>query len=480
MTTVPAGGGTTAEPALDAFAGLDQDPVTTLVERVGPPLSRAVDPLQLAAMLEAEGVTDHTARVQYGCADVFALAEEVWHRTGEGAQLLGAPPRARGDRTRAVRDVSHGLMYLLPAAAFPAALALLGQRSMVLGLLITGGLGWVVAGGASWLAYRVLGCGCPGAAALVLRWAALAALPLGAGVGLAIASATSAAHALPAVALGQIALQMSGTLLMFYRSEIWLFATMAPAVVAGFAYLLGGPRLLGPALAVISASVAAAFVVALRRTAGRAGPDERWPRETVHGELSRLPWVLLYSALSAGYLLTAQGRLALGGADVAFALVPLLLVMGVVEWRARRFGEGARALPARVRYPSRFVLGIWLMVARDLGICLVAGAVLAAGLLAGLDDRYEVTEATTLVATAGVLLGGAYFLGFLLANLDCYEVLCAALLAGLTVQVGFVLAEPLGVGPLAADAALLSSAALLLLLFLVALAGRVDQARYHR
>jgi hypothetical protein len=97
-----------------------------------------------------------------------------------------------------------------------------------------------------------------------------------------------------------------------------------------------------------------------------------------------------------------------------------------------------------------------------------------------MDGRYETTRATTLVATAGVLLGGAYFLGFLLANLDCYEVLCAALVSGLTVQIGFLLARPPGVGPLAADAAFLSSAALLLLLFLVALAGRVDQARYHR
>src|SRR5262245_32941460 len=56
---------------------LPRDPVDELVDGVRPVLRGAVDALQVAAVLEAEGVTDRVARVQYGYADVFDLAYDV-------------------------------------------------------------------------------------------------------------------------------------------------------------------------------------------------------------------------------------------------------------------------------------------------------------------------------------------------------------------------------------------------------------------
>ena len=88
------------------------DPLDALVDPAGraggPP---AVDALQVAALLEADGVTDRAARVEYGYADVFALADEVYRR-------LGRPCADCGRSTPATRPGSRA------AAGDPARLPL--------------------------------------------------------------------------------------------------------------------------------------------------------------------------------------------------------------------------------------------------------------------------------------------------------------------------------------------------------------------
>ncbi|GHG96287.1 hypothetical protein GCM10018780_20650 [Streptomyces lanatus] len=77
------------------------DPVKALMHRHRELCERAVDPLDIAAGLEAHGITDRTA-ARFLHRDVFSLAEEMYARTprdGEeppGTQPL-TPPRARPD-----------------------------------------------------------------------------------------------------------------------------------------------------------------------------------------------------------------------------------------------------------------------------------------------------------------------------------------------------------------------------------------------
>ena len=149
-----------------------------------------------------------------------------------------------------LRDITHGLLYLLPATVFPAALAVLGRRSLVLGLVLAGGVGWVWAGGAAWLGYRLLGRGYPGSAARILRWSAVAGLPVAAAASAAVVATTHAGYGLTALAVAVMTYQMASTLLVFYRCELWLFAAMAPAVAAGIGYLAGGAPLLSLAVGV--------------------------------------------------------------------------------------------------------------------------------------------------------------------------------------------------------------------------------------
>ncbi|HET6776025.1 MAG TPA: hypothetical protein VFH36_22125 [Acidimicrobiales bacterium] len=457
---------------------IETETVDDLVERVRPLAARAVDALEVAATLEAGGITDDVARVGYGYADVFVLAEEVHRRVGPAdatVAVAASPPPSS-----ALGDVTHGLLYLLPAAVFPAALAVLGRRSLVLGLVLAAFVGWVWAGGATWLAYRLLGRGHAGSAARVLRWAAVAGLPVTATASVVVIATTRAGYGLAAMATAQMAFQMAAAVLMFYRREIWLFAAMVPGAAAGVAYLVAGDRLLPMAVVLGAGSVAVTFGIALLHTMGHGEGVEPRLRDGMGAELGQLRLVLLYTALSAAYLLHAQGRYMLDRFDIVVAVVPLIVGMGVVEWRARRFGDTSRALLRTVRRPREFVAAVRIVVARDVAVCVGAVAIAAAALIAALHAADLLSAAAVLMTTASVVLGGAYFAGFVLANMGRFAWLCGSLATCLAAHLVLTAAAPRGLSPVVDTLAFLGSAVLLFLLLVTALVGCVGQARHHR
>ncbi|MFD3543873.1 hypothetical protein ACFWUQ_30830, partial [Streptomyces sp. NPDC058662] len=95
MTTLDphAVAGDTAAPPAVLRRRAGGDPVKALLHRHRALCERAVDPLEIAAGLEAHGITDRTAG-RFRHRDVFALAEELYARTPRGE----APPAAPGPR----------------------------------------------------------------------------------------------------------------------------------------------------------------------------------------------------------------------------------------------------------------------------------------------------------------------------------------------------------------------------------------------
>jgi hypothetical protein len=94
------------------------DPVKALMHRHRELCEQAVDPLEIAAGLEAHGVTDRTA-ARFRHRDVFALAEEMYARVPRGKEHTAAPVRpARPADPRAGRAFpAPGLLLaLLPGA----------------------------------------------------------------------------------------------------------------------------------------------------------------------------------------------------------------------------------------------------------------------------------------------------------------------------------------------------------------------------
>jgi hypothetical protein len=468
---------------------ISTDPLDELVDRVRPELGHAVDSLQVAAVLESEGFTDRGARVEYGYSDVFALAGEVYRRLGPAlpATPSVASPRGRTNWRDSVRQVSHGPLYVLPSAVFPAVMAVVGLRSLVLALVVASGLGWVYAGITAHAAYRLLGFGRPGAAARLLQFATIGAPVAGTALGALVVWLAGGGPALVAMVACQLAYQLASTVLVFYRQEGRLAIAMVPAFLAGSAYLVAhGTVLRNWAVLAAVLSVAGAFAVALSSTRGRAANDEPPSHALLRAESPTLAGVGAYGLCSAVLLLHAEAPYLQSRIDLAVAVAPLILAMGFVEWRADRFRARAIDLTHRALLPREFVRRVWLLLGREMAACLALPAALAGLLLAALWQNGLLSAAGVVLTAAHVALAGAYYLAFLLAGQNRFGWLCCSLLAALTVHVG--IGAVLGVAPLLgqpaaplADTALyLGSVLLLQPLFLLGLAPLIGQVRRYR
>ena len=87
------------------------DPVKALMHRHRDLCERAVDPLEIAAGLEAHGVTDRTA-ARFRHRDVFSLAEEMYARVSRDDDAPARPPSTALPRPR----LDWALLTLLPGA----------------------------------------------------------------------------------------------------------------------------------------------------------------------------------------------------------------------------------------------------------------------------------------------------------------------------------------------------------------------------
>ncbi|QES08226.1 hypothetical protein DEJ44_23145 [Streptomyces venezuelae] len=105
-TSTPAGSRPDAPRARRGHA----DPVKVLMHRHRELCERAVDPLEIAAGLEAQGFTDRTA-ARFRHRDVFALAEELYARVPRGTGTPAPPAAPRRDTDAWV------LAVLTPGAA---------------------------------------------------------------------------------------------------------------------------------------------------------------------------------------------------------------------------------------------------------------------------------------------------------------------------------------------------------------------------
>ncbi|MFJ4838781.1 hypothetical protein [Streptomyces sp. NPDC088746] len=107
------------------------DPVKALMHRHRDLCERAVDPLEIAAGLEAHGLTDRTA-ARYRHRDVFSLAEELYARVPGTARPVPRTPGPQPDPGKEAR-AGWTLAALLPGAACLATAGALRATEGVLG-----------------------------------------------------------------------------------------------------------------------------------------------------------------------------------------------------------------------------------------------------------------------------------------------------------------------------------------------------------
>ena len=189
---------------------------------------------------------------------------------------------------------------------------------------------------------------------------------------------------------------------------------------------------------------------------------------------------MLYTALTAGFVLHVQAPYLLNRFDIVLAIGPLLLGMGAVEWRAHRFADHARDLLTRVAAPRQLAVRMrWRMVAETL-LCMAMVALPAAVLLLALRQVHLLSPAAITMTGAYVTLAGCYFLSFILAGRGRFGWLSAAFATATVGHLAVVLWPGWALSPIEDAAAVLGSTVLLQVLLLTALFGVVGQVRQYR
>ncbi|CAM3740777.1 hypothetical protein KIPE111705_22640 [Kibdelosporangium persicum] len=456
--------------------------VQKLMLKVSPRVQGAADELHVAAILESEGVNDRIAREEYGHKDVFALAAEVYKRMPEPTPpaTKDAPKPAR---EWSLRIVAHGPLYVLPSAVYPAVLMSLGGSAMVIGLVIATAIGWVWGMGMSSVAYQLLGHGRPNAAARMLRWLGLAGLVLGAGVGVLLAGLLEGGDVgLVVFVVAQMGYQLACGVLFFYHREARLAMLMLPVVIIGMVHIISGypANLVLPA--VIAGASSAALVLAAATLATFKKPEQADPRTPAARSEVVLAAVrsACYGALCAAILLFTDARFVAAEFDLAIAVAPLVLGMGAVEWRAHRFVASSSAELHRQRSPEKFRQEVWRLFLHELVLCLMIVGGLGVTLMFVLRSFDALTIHGAILINAHMVLGGAFFVGFVLMRHERFTWLlgCLAVIVAANITAVTFLADLLA--PHGEVSILLFSGIALLLVFLVAVRRGIGRVHLYR
>ncbi|TDU06339.1 hypothetical protein EDD99_4891 [Streptomyces sp. 846.5] len=221
------------------------DPAEEAALRFGSVAAAAVHPFEVAAAIEAEGVTDRQVQRRYGRSDAFELAEELYAETPRSYP----EPEAASSPWHAPLSTSvlRGCLYALPGLAFPLGAPMLSgppdagglpHGTFALALSVVLNWAWNQA-----LAHRThvrIGRGQRRSGGRCLLRGAF----VGAGLGLlgALIGALVAGHHSGGVLLfcGGQALYLGGScVLLVLGRELLLLRALAPATLGGAAALLG-------------------------------------------------------------------------------------------------------------------------------------------------------------------------------------------------------------------------------------------------
>jgi hypothetical protein len=269
----------------------------------------------------------------------------------------------------------------------------------------------------------------------------------------------------------QTAFQLGAGLLVFYRRELVLALAVLPGIVTGAVHLLTGSRSGSIGATLGAAALSALLTLAAAWHASRRAmtvPDGSG--SSVHISLTRtISPTVAYAAVSALLLLFTDVHFVTDGPELALAATPLVLGMGAVEWRAERFVEGAAELLGRTSDVGPFRSRLWAWLGRELGNVLAILLTLAALLVAWLGTVGQVTPQGAALSGGHVVLGGVFFLCFVLSRHGHFPWMVGAMAAVVLVYVTAVVAT--GNRPGVVVPLFLATATTLVLLLLGAFAG---------
>ncbi|MEU8974056.1 hypothetical protein AB0D11_33145 [Streptomyces monashensis] len=330
-------------PAQEAVSRLAAD----LADRIGP----AVHPYEVAALLEAEGLTGDQITHQYGHPDLFSLAAALYDQVPRSFPEPARP--ADPWRPDHLRCLLRGLLFALPGLAYPLTAPLWHPGRHAAALVVAGLVSWAWGQALGHRAYVRMATGRHEAARTLLTGA-----PLGAACATAAAAPLTGGHPVPllATAAQSLYLAAAGVLLVMAR-ERHLLAALTPLVAGATVLPWWEPgRTLRIALPLLALLAVLAVTAHALRTANGAPAAPGTPRPRL---LASLPYGLF--GLAAGVLVLLEGR------QAPYAVITLTLSMGPAEWLLYRYRGLAVAALRATATPTGFLL----RSAGVLGLCLL-------------------------------------------------------------------------------------------------------------
>ncbi|WP_318205282.1 hypothetical protein [Streptomyces sp. SCL15-4] len=321
-----------------------------LADRIGP----AVHPYEVAALLEAEGLTAEQIRQRYGHPNLFSLATALYEQV---PRTYPEPaPAADPWRPDTLRCLLRGVLFALPGLAYLLTAPLWHPGRHTAAPVLAGLVSWAWGQALGHRTHLRLATGRREAARTLLAGA-----PLGAALATA-AAAPLAGHGpvLLAAAAQSLYLAAAGVLRALARERL-LLAALTP-LIAGTAVLPWwepGPAVRAglPLLALLATLAVTGHVLrgalAVPAAAAGARPRLRWS----------LPYGLF--GLAAGVLVLLEGR------HEPYAVIVLTVSMGPAEWLLYRYrGLSVAALRATAT-PAGFLLRSAAVLAGCLGAYLL-------------------------------------------------------------------------------------------------------------
>ncbi|MFG3086662.1 hypothetical protein ACGGAI_03550 [Streptomyces antibioticus] len=340
--------------------GPDEEAVSRLAADLADRIGPAVHPYEVAALLEAEGLTAATIKERYGHPDLFSLAAALYERVPRTF-----PEPARGPdpwRPDTVRCLLRGVLFALPGLAYLLTAPLWDAGAHASALIVAGLVSWAWGQALGHRAHLRMVAG---------RREAALTLSIGAPAGAVLATAAGAVSAAESGGVGPVILVVAaqslylaaaGVLLVLARERL-LLAALTP-LVAGAAVLpwwepgeaarAGLPALALLATLAVTGRVLGSALAADPASGGAASGVVR------PGPLRSLPYGLF--GLAAGVLVLLEGR------REPYAVIVLTVSMGPAEWLLYRY----RGLSVAALRAAATPAGFLLRSAGILGLCLAA------------------------------------------------------------------------------------------------------------
>ncbi|MEU7133549.1 hypothetical protein [Streptomyces sp. NPDC046261] len=387
------------------------DPLDELAEELGGVCAAAVHPDEIAAVLEADGLTGDQIAERYGRHDAFELAAELYARVPRSHP----EPDPRPDPWRVAPGpfLLRSLIFTLPGLGYALASPLTdgnrespGLPAGTGALVVSALVAWAWNQALAHRAYTRLAAGGRAAAGRSLATGA----PLGALLATGAALALPAPAGAHAFAAGQVLYLAAATVLLVLGRERLLLGALLPTATGGAVLLFTQPPP-GVGVALLLASTGGALFAAgheIARTRREEGAPAAGP--PAPSPLASVPFGLFGLGCGALTALAALGESAVhrtGGAGGP-AVLALTLSMGAAEWLLHR----CRGLALAALAAATTTTGLLIRAVRVLTLCVtgylaaLTVLALAVGALWPGAPPPDAVRLTALLALGAVLWSG--------------------------------------------------------------------------